>query len=414
MAFNIDNIKFSLSSLSVYKTDSDILSDLSNFLFTLSNIDDFDLTVIAYCDFCNKLYNKANGNLPDYINQIIMYSDNSFSRAYAESKNPPDYIENAAINDLNSLKYISELCSSDIKEYLKGIYKDKASQIDLLPDFMPTTTISVMTADATKEFYKNNCFGEFARCKAFSYDKKGGNYYLTSIDNPDPIKLSDLKHYEVQREKIVNNTLAFIKGKPYNNALLYGDRGTGKSSTIKAILNEYANEGLRLIQIDKQNLYGLPELIEKLVNIPLKFILFVDDLTFTENDDSFGMLKAALEGGIVKRPDNIAIYATSNRRHLIKETFTAREGSEVHAADTIDENLSLSDRFGLAITFSAPAKDKYLEIVKLIAEDRKLDIDDETLFRGAEQFSVRKGGRSPRLARQYIDDLEARIALKLI
>ena len=169
--------------------------------------------------------------------------------------------------------------------------------------------------------------------------------------------------------------------------------------------------GLRLIQIDKENLYGLAQLTEKLVHVPLKFILFVDDLTFNENDDSFGMLKAVLEGGIVKRPDNIAIYATSNRRHLIKENFTAREGDEIHKADTIDENLSLSDRFGLSVTFTSPAKDKFLEIVKLIADDRGIVIDQDELFRGAEQFAMRKGGRSPRLARQYIDDLESRLAL---
>lgn len=285
-------------------------------------------------------------------------------------------------------------------------------KIALLPDFNSDGQ-SAVTAEYAKDFYRKNGFGDFARCKAFSLERSGSGYALKPITSPDPIRLSELKQYELQREKIVNNTLAFIKGKPYNNALLYGDRGTGKSSTVKAVLNEFSKDGLRLIQIDKQNLYGLAELSEKLENVPLKFILFIDDLTFTENEDSFGMLKGVLEGGIVKRPDNIAIYATSNRRHLIKESFTAREGDEIHKADTIDENLSLSDRFGLAVTFTAPAKDKFLELVRLIAEDRSLDIDDRTLLSGAEQFAIRKGGRSPRLARQYVDDLEAKISLSL-
>ena len=168
-----------------------------------------------------------------------------------------------------------------------------------------------------------------------------------------------------------------------------------------------------MVEIPKQELTNLDKVIHLIEDIPLKFILFIDDLAFDENDPSFGILKALLEGSLVRRPDNIAVYATTNRRHLIKETFSGREGDEVHRTDTIDEALSLSDRFGLYITFTLPDKNKFLDIVKLLADDRGIVIDEETLFRGAEQFAMRKSGRSPRLARQYIDYIQARQSMNL-
>ena len=221
-----------------------------------------------------------------------------------------------------------------------------------------------------------------------------------------------MKHYEREQKIVIDNTLGFLKNKPYNNVLLYGDRGTGKSSTVKAIVNEYYNKGLRVIQVYKDNLRHLDTLMHLINDIPLKFIIFIDDLTFNENDD-FGALKALLEGSLSKQPDNMVIYATTNRRHLVKESFTARQGDEVHLADTIDETVSLSDRFGITVTFSMPNKDNFLAIVKEIKEDRKLKISDDELFLGAERFALSKGKRSPRLARQYIDYLQARLELNL-
>lgn len=167
------------------------------------------------------------------------------------------------------------------------------------------------------------------------------------------------------------------------------------------------------MEIPKQHLLCLDRVVEQIADLPMKFILFIDDLSFNEDDKSFGILKAMLEGSVFKRPDNIAIYATTNRRHIIKETFTAREGDEVHRADTIDEALSLSDRFGLCVTFTVPTKDKYLDIVRLLAEDRALPVDTDELLKGAERFALSKGGRSPRLARQFVDNIESRLALNL-
>ena len=232
---------------------------------------------------------------------------------------------------------------------------------------------------------------------------------LHPIEKPDAIRLSDLKKYESQRKQIVDNTRAFIAGHPADNALLYGDRGTGKSSTVKALLNEYAN--LRIVQVDKKDVACLPTLYKTLSESPLKFIIFIDDLSFGENDEGFGILKKVLEGSVCGRPSNILIYATTNRRHLIKETESSRMGDNVHSADEIDESMSLSDRFGLFVTFLAPNKETYLEIVRSLILDRGIMIDADKLDRCAERFALKRNGRSPRIARQFADSLQSKLAL---
>ncbi|MDE6727882.1 MAG: ATP-binding protein, partial [Oscillospiraceae bacterium] len=188
--------------------------------------------------------------------------------------------------------------------------------------------------------------------------------------------------------------------KPAQNVLLYGDRGTGKSSTVKAILNE--SKYLRMVEVSKNDIDVLPKLFNKLKDIPLHFIVMIDDLSFAENDDRFGILKAALEGSLSAKPDNILIYATTNRRKIIRETAADRE---ISGADAIDESMSLSDRFGLFVTFTKPDKRVYLDIVKQLAEDKGLDIREEELFEAAERFALKRGGRSPRTAKQFIDNV---------
>lgn len=188
--------------------------------------------------------------------------------------------------------------------------------------------------------------------------------------------------------------------------LLYGDRGTGKSSTVHAVLNAYAPEGLRMIEISKSDIPDLTMIREMLADSPMKFIIFIDDLCFDSHDDSFGELKAALEGSLSGRKHNTIIYATSNRRHLIKESFSDRE-NDINRNDIMQEQLSLSDRFGLSITFVNPDKKEYLDIVEKIADDRNLAVDKERLFSAAERWATRRGGRSPRCARQFIDFVES-------
>ena len=192
--------------------------------------------------------------------------------------------------------------------------------------------------------------------------------------------------------------------------LLYGDRGTGKSSTVKALLNEYAPKGLRMIEMPKEFLHQLPDLTGYLAGIPMKFIVFIDDLSFSDNDDNFAALKAVLEGGLASRPENVLIYATSNRRHLLRETFSGREGDEVHRGDTVQEAVSLSDRFGISLTFLMPDKQRFLDIVEQMAADHGLTVERQELLSAAERWVLERGARSPRYARQFIADAQAKLA----
>ena len=185
--------------------------------------------------------------------------------------------------------------------------------------------------------------------------------------------------------------------------LLYGDAGTGKSSSVKALVNEYKDQGLRLIQVEKSRLHHIPALMDSLSANPLKFIIFIDDLSFASDDRDFTALKTVLEGSVTVRSGNTVVYATSNRRHLVQETFQARMGDEIHLNDTMEEVASLSARFGIIITFGKPNRDQYLYVVANLARQNGLNVPEEILFREAEAYATRSSGRSPRVARQYIE-----------
>jgi predicted AAA+ superfamily ATPase len=233
--------------------------------------------------------------------------------------------------------------------------------------------------------------------------------------NPDPVRLADLSGYGDQRSLVIANTLRFLAGKPANNLLLYGDRGTGKSATVKAVCGEYASQGLRLLEVPKENLGELPAILEFTASRGLNFVLFIDDLSFEAMDDSFTALKALLEGGTESRPANTVIYATSNRRHLVKERHADRPGpgagisadGEVRGFDTMQEQLSLSDRFGLTVIYAAPNQEEYLDIACFIAEKRgilPLAAETRKQFReNALRWEKWFNGRSPRTAAQFVD-----------
>ena len=246
-------------------------------------------------------------------------------------------------------------------------------------------------------------YGMFAKHHVFTVE----NGQLVPVKYPDPQKLSELPGYEKEREKVIANTRALLAGSPANNVLLYGDAGTGKSSTVKAIANEYAADGLRLVEVKKNQLYQIPDLMDQLAANPLKFILFIDDLSFSSNDDNFAALKAILEGSVGGRARNIAVYATSNRRHLIKETLTDRTGDDIHEADTRQELMSLSARFGLTVTFQRPEKARFETILEELARQHHIQMPMDQLLVKAEAFAIRAGGRSPRVAKQFIEQCEA-------
>ena len=305
----------------------------------------------------------------------------------------------------SELAFLQALCGLTLDELLAaaGSATGQAQELAFLPRW-ETSSIDLPAAYAQRmsEVGKKG-YGMFAKHHVFTVE----NGQLVPVKYPDPQRLSELPGYEKEREKVIANTKALLAGMPANNVLLYGDAGTGKSSAVKAIANEFAPEGLRLVEVKKNQLYQIPDLMDKLAANPLKFILFIDDLSFTANDDNFAALKAILEGSVGGRAQNIAVYATSNRRHLIKETLSDRTGDDIHEADTRQELMSLSARFGLTVTFQRPEKARFETILAELAKQHGIDMPMDQLLVKAEAFAIRAGGRSPRVAKQFIEQCEA-------
>ena len=256
------------------------------------------------------------------------------------------------------------------------------------------------------------------QASAFIWQHRNNGGVFLPVRHLDPIRLTDLLGPEMNWhiQKLARNTRQFLIGAPANHVLLWGERGTGKSSLIKALLNEYAEQGLRLVQVHRQDLLDLPEITDRLWDRPEKYILFCDDLSFESDDAEYKELKAILEGGLHARPTNLLIYATSNRRHLIPEHMADRQvvmsGDEAHANDAIDEQLSLADRFGVRLGFYHLDQDTYLQIVRQMVDTRGIDIDPDRLENEARRWALTFSSRSGRTARQFVDDLEGRLALE--
>lgn len=392
----MEDLSYKISSLTAFRIADDRL------LKAFAEMTDGDKCSAykAYSEICSILLTE-NKSLCGYLHDLMVYTESPLIEAFI--KNGSINQRNAISFDLGILKEIAAITPDAAKTYLYEKFGDAFALC------MPMYDCG--SFDYDEEYFINHIrkcgSGIYAKYKAFTFaDGK-----LKPIPKHDSIRLSDLKKYETQRRQIIENTLCLINGKPANNVLLYGDRGTGKSSTIKALLNEY--DELRIVQLDKQDIPSIPHLFEVLQNVPLKFILFIDDLSFNEDEEGFNVLKQCLDGSLTVRPANILIYATTNRRHIIKETNSGRNGDAVHTADAIDDNMSLTDRFGLFITFTSPGKELYLEIIRQLVADRGIVVDAEVLETGAERFALKRCGRSPRIAKQYVDMIESRIALGL-
>jgi len=259
--------------------------------------------------------------------------------------------------------------------------------------------------NALTHFYCVRGVGKYALNKAFRWD--GSAKEIMPATHTEDILLSGLVGYEKQKQILVDNTVAFLEGRPANNVLLYGESGTGKSSSVKALLNEYAPDGLRMIEVYKHQIEDLNMIVDRIKNRNYRFVIFLDDLSFEQFEVEYKFLKAFIEGGLEKRPDNVLIYATSNRRHLMRESWKDREdkADDMHESETMQEKMSLVDRFGLMVRFFSPEQDEYLNIVRVLAEEYKLDVPVYDLERGAIQWELRHGGFSGRCARQYIEHL---------
>jgi uncharacterized protein len=262
------------------------------------------------------------------------------------------------------------------------------------------------------DYYRRFGTGIFAQFHAFRWCDGS----LVGVAHPDPVRIDNLIGYDWQREALVQNTEALLAGYPALNVLLYGSRGSGKSSLIKGLVNQFGDKGLRLIEVSKANLGDLPNIVELLQAAPQKFIIFVDDLSFEEDDDAFKSLKVVLEGGVTARPANVVVYATSNRRHLIREFYGDRprpqDADEIHQWDTLQEKMSFSDRFGLTLTFEPADQTTYLAMVQHLVQEARLVISAEDLAFRALQWATQHNGRSGRTARQFVDYLTADLALQ--
>jgi predicted AAA+ superfamily ATPase len=256
-------------------------------------------------------------------------------------------------------------------------------------------------------FYREYGVGMFGLNKAFRINRENDQLMIFPITNTQEVMLSDLVGYEIQKKKLIDNTKAFVEGKKANNVLLFGDSGTGKSTSVKAILNEYYRDGLRMIEIYKHQFVDLSAVIARIKNRNYKFIIYMDDLSFEEFEIEYKYLKAVIEGGLETKPDNVLIYATSNRRHLIRETWNDRSDmektDEIHRSDTVQEKLSLVARFGITINYSAPAQKEFLTIVKELARRHdSITLTDDELCAEANKWELSHGGRSGRTAQQFI------------
>ncbi|GKX31686.1 hypothetical protein SH1V18_41660 [Vallitalea longa] len=408
-----------LDQLIIYNKilDDPIVEVVYNLLDSITKQESNDISKKLFIEIHRLLIVKAEnegltGNLwKHHLSKIILLDENPFtlsSELYGNSIGKSIY--EIATHDLKILKNIynidwAELATKLDIDYLNSI---KDYQPTINSNFLDSTSIIIfldnMDIDhVTKnisDFHYNNGCGIFITHNSFRWDNR-----ILPILNPDPISFSDLYGFELQRKTLIKNTKAFLQGKKANNILLVGHRGTGKSSSVKALVNEYHSEGLRIVEINKHQLSDYHLIIKALKNRKHKFIIFMDDLSFEDFEVEYKNMKAIIEGGVEVRPDNVLIYATSNRRHLIKETWKDREGGDVHAMDSIEEKLSLSDRFGITITYNAPNQDKYLEIVKGMASKHNIDIPWEELRQKAIKWELWHNGRSGRSAQQFITSL---------
>ncbi len=395
MNHELNQLQLQLNSLVIFNRllTQPILIRLQHLLSKSQDASSLE-TMQALSSFTSLIYENG-ANLSKIIFTMVMEDENAYILGVAKHEDVT-HMESALHRELLVLEKVASLTCQDFE----------SDEIHTL-----VTDWQVEDIDFVSEYKKRmanifKCgYGMYAKHHMFMIK----DAQIVPISYPDTQKLSDFSDYERERNLILKNTKALLEGSSASNALLYGDAGTGKSSTIKAIVNEYKEEGLRLIEVKKQQLYQIPGIIEELSNNPLKFILFIDDLSFVSNDENFAALKSILEGGVCAIGNNVVIYATSNRRHLVREDHQSRMGDEVHLNDTLQETMSLSSRFGLIITFNRPEKDVYLSIVASLAKQYGVVMDEEELYKRAEAFAIRHHGRSPRSAKQFIELVKAGI-----
>lgn len=381
-----------LQSLAIFRSllADPVLEALVSFLAAR----DTAQAVSRYAEFVSRLYATEKRTLAGYIQHIVASDENAYIRMIGSGVAPWPEMEEVVSQELAVFQAVADLTPEGLRDAVDW------------DGYLPRFAGKHVDIPAS---YRQRCanihrfgYGIYARYIMFYV---GESNRIVPVINPDQTRLSSLIDYKREQKIILDNTIALLEGKPAANILLTGDAGTGKSSTVKAVVNELHDRGLRILEVRKEQLHAIPAILDTLNTNPLKFILFIDDLSFQKDDDNFSALKAILEGSVSAKSGNVVIYATSNRRHLVKESFSQRDGDDVHRNDTMQEIISLSERFGIQVTFQKPSKDVYLSIVRHLAREKGIPMADSELDMLAERFALGRGGRSARAANQFIDSL---------
>ncbi len=362
----------------------------------------------------------------NYLTFVLITNENSFSMTSEKVGKNEGTVNHFAKNDFQAFmnlfnynfKPMEEAlgidCFSTLLNYQainkqERMYnKNVSEKVRALSDKLAAAQDVDTFFDEVVNFYHDYGVGMFGLNKAFRFNSDSDKLEFIPINNLDKVVLDDLTGYEIQKKKLIDNTEAFVEGRACNNCLLFGDAGTGKSTSIKAILNQYYDRGLRMIEIYKHQFKDLSRIISHIKNRNYRFIIYMDDLSFEEFEIEYKFLKAVIEGGMETKPDNILIYATSNRRHLIRETWSDRSDrdEELHRSDTVQEKLSLVARFGITINYSKPSQKEYFEIVTNLAKKYpEITLSKEELCAEANKWELSHGGISGRTAQQFINHL---------
>ncbi len=397
MSGNLDRLRVELRALAIFRAllNDPVIEALCKYLDcpAKNKVE----AASAFAQFVNRLYEAGTTNFSRYICAIMADDENPYIRTVGRGEVPDKALEYSLTSELEIMQCLADQSYGSLRERLEWA--------GYLPVF------HTESIDVTAQ-YRERCanigkfgYGIYAKHRMFYINSANA---IVPVHNPDQIRLSSLIDYKREQKIILDNTVALLEGRPAANILLTGDAGTGKSSTVKAVVNELYDRGLRILEVRKEQLHEIPAVLDQLNSNPLKFILFIDDLSFQKDDDNFSALKAILEGSVSAKSHNVVIYATSNRRHLVKETFSDREGDDIHRNDTMQEIISLSERFGIQITFQKPDKQTYLDIVRHLAQERGITMDTAQLEQEAERFALSRGGRSARAANQFVDQLMAK------
>lgn len=395
----LNALRAALRGVAAYRelTSSAVMFNAATLLDALSNREGED-ALTAYTALFYTLRQEGCEGLGDWLWDWLRYTETPYSRLIDRGGSDPA-LENAARRDVDTLVLLAETDCDRFIDAMKPLLSNEYAPV--LAGLPRWRAAAPFDFDSLTRFYREHGAGLFARYRAFLWE----DGVLVPVADPDCPRPEDLLGYEHQRGMVEQNTRLMMAGRQANNVLLFGDGGTGKSATVKSMLYLPGMEDLRLIEVEKENLTGMPELIRSLEGRRQKFILFIDDLAFDQDDKTYSALKTILEGTLEKRPVNVCICATSNRRHLVRQTFADRAGDEVDTFETISEKTALAERFGLRIPYLTMNKTDYLALVDHLAAQAGLDIPADRLHAQAMTWEIRHAGRTPRVARQFVASL---------